>query len=134
MILFYPRPAPKVSFRMMRLEVTTACGVSWTQWAHLSLQAAEESIPKGADIPEGAEESIPKGADIPEGAEESIPKGVDKIANDSSIHESFLNNYKWCNYCDEYLSTAMFEEWKKLEWMHDPVLKGGYGPRHDGVH
>jgi len=73
MTLFYPRPAPKVSFRMMRLEVTTACGVTWTQWA---LQA---------------EESIPEGADIPEGVEESIPKGVDKIANDSSVHESFLN-------------------------------------------
>jgi hypothetical protein len=34
---------------------------------------------------------IPKGADIPKGVEESIPKGVDKIANNSSVHESFLN-------------------------------------------
>jgi hypothetical protein len=120
MTLFYPRPAPKVSFRM-RLQVTTACGVTWTQWAHLSIRAAGESIPKDADIPEGAGESIPKDADIPEGAGESIPKGVDEIANGSSIHEPFLNNYKWCNYCDEYLSYGMFEEWKKLEWVHDVV-------------
>ena len=32
-------------------------------------------------------------------------------------------------YCVEFLSTEMFEEWKKLEWMHEPVLKGGYAPR-----
>jgi hypothetical protein len=62
----------------------------------VSSSGVEESIPKGADIPKGVEESIPKGVEesIPKGVEESIPKGVDKIANDSSIHESFLNNYK----------------------------------------
>ena len=53
---------------------------------------------------------------------------ISQYTSHSSIHESFLNNYKWCNYCDEYLSDWMFEEWKKLEWVHD-VVKGVATPR-----
>jgi hypothetical protein len=51
------------------------------------------------------------------------------IKRRSSVHESFLNNYEWCNCCDywliEFLPTArhdepclcsynVFEEWKRL--------------------